>query len=170
MACALTTNITLDCLDAVGGLSEVYFIEKENITSYTTASGDITAITKGSGKVFRKYTLELETASFTETYTGARANGTMFYAQALQVIINKMRSQVRNEIKLLAQNRLVAVAVTREGTAFLLGKENGLTLTGGTSESGVAMGDRNGYTLDFSGMEKEPAAIVASGVLASLQS
>lgn len=170
MACALTQSFTLDCQDAVGGLTDVYFIEADNISGYTASSGTITAITKASGKVFRRYQLVLETGSFTETITHNRQNGTTVYAQALQIVVNKLRVAVRDEIKLLAQNRLVAVAVTQEGSAFLLGKVNGLTLSGGTSASGTAMADRNGYTLDFSGMEKEPMFVVDSSVLTGLTS
>lgn len=170
MACALTQDFTLDCRDAVGGLKEVYFIELDNVSSYTESSGTISAITKASGKVFRKWSLVTDTSSITETITGSRANGSIFYAQAMQIIVNKMRVAVRNEIKLMAQNRLVAVAVTMEGTAFLLGKENGLMLEGGSGASGTAMGDRNGYQLDFAGMEKEPMFVVASAVISTLQS
>lgn len=170
MACALTTGFTLDCRDAVGGLKTVYFIEIGNVDTYTESSGTITAITKVSGKVFRKYELVNDTASFTETVTGSRANGTIFYAQTLQVVLNKLRVAVRNEVKLLAQNRLVAVVETMEGSAFLLGKANGLTLDGGTSASGTAFGDRNGYQLDFSGNEVEPMYAVSTGILTGLVS
>jgi hypothetical protein len=38
----------------------------------------------------------------------------------------------------------------------------------GSSGSGTAQGDRNGYTLNFSGGEKELAPEVASGIIAGL--
>ncbi len=55
MACALTQGYTLDCRDSLGGITEVYFIEAGNVSSITEASGVVSAIVKGSGKVFRKY-------------------------------------------------------------------------------------------------------------------
>ena len=168
MACALTQDLTLDCRDAVGGLKEVYFIELDNISSYTESSGTISAITKASGKVFRKWSLVTDTSSVTETITGSRANGSIFYAQAMQIIVNKMRVAVRNEIKLMAQNRLVAVAVTAEGTAFLLGKENGLMLEGGSGASGTAMGDRNQYTITLSAETAEFPYTVDSAAITSI--
>lgn len=168
MACALTTGFTLPCRDAVGGVKNIYLIELENIDSYTDSSGTLTAITKVSGKVFRKYVMENDVANFNETFTTNRQNGTVYYAQVLQMVINKLRAAVRNEIKLLAQNRLVAVVETIDGSNWLLGKERGLMLSTGTAASGTAMADRSGYSIDLSADEKEPMYEVASGVISGL--
>lgn len=168
MPCVLTTGFTLDCRDAVGGLKSVYFIEIDNISSFTESSGTITAITKVATKVFRKYELVLDTANFEEKLTGDRKAGTIFYAQTLQIILNKLRVAVRNEIKLLAQNRLVAVVETMEGSFFLLGKAQGLMLNAATAGSGTAMSDRNGYQLDFDGQEVDQMFAVSSGIITGL--
>ena len=170
MPCALTSGYTLDCRDSKGGIKEVYFIEFDNVSSYTEASGTVTAITKASGKVFRKYSLIKQTSNFEEAITGSEENGSIFYAQTLNVIINKMNVSVRNEIKLLAQNRLMAVVADNNGKYWLLGKEGALTLNAGTGGSGTAYGDRNGYTLTFSGAEGDPAPEVSSGIIAGLTS
>ena len=37
MACALTQGYSLDCRDSLGGITEVYFIEKGNISAITVA-------------------------------------------------------------------------------------------------------------------------------------
>lgn len=169
MACALTTDILFDCEKGAGGLKEVYLIELENIASYTESSGTLTAITKVAGKVFRKYQLELETAQFGEEITGNRANGTLFYSQRGTVILNKQQVAVRNEILLLAKNHLVAVVKDNNDTYRLYGRENGLMVETGTAESGTAWGDRNGYTLNLTGKEKELAPFVSSSVISTLQ-
>lgn len=57
MACALTQDLTLDCRDSVGGLKEVYVIELGNVSTMTVTSGVVTALTKATGKKFRKYSL-----------------------------------------------------------------------------------------------------------------
>ena len=43
------------------------------------------------------------------------------------------------------------------GNFFLVGREHGADVTGGTIVTGAAMGDLSGYTLTFSGMERLPA-------------
>jgi hypothetical protein len=62
----------------------------------------------------------------------------------------------RNEIKVLAQQRLVAIVEGNDGSYWLVGYENGLELNAGTSATGTAFGDLSGYSLTLSGMEKEP--------------
>lgn len=169
MACALTQGYNLDCRDSVGGVKEIYLMELSNASTVTEANGVVTAITKATGKRFWKYNLQRNTASATETITGSKENGTVFFAQEVKMILNKLQASVRNEIKLLAQNRLIAVVVDRNGTNWLYGREGGLTLDAGTATMGTASGDRNGYDLTFSGDEDEPAPTVDSTTLATLE-
>lgn len=168
MACALTQGYTLDCKDSLGGIKAAWFISHADVTAVTEASGVVSAITKAAGKVFYKYQLVRNTSSMTENVTASVENGTVFYAQELTIILNKMQANTRNEILLLAQNTLMAVVEDANGKYWLLGKGNGLDLTGGNSGSGTAQGDRNGYTLTFSGGEKQLAPEVASGVISGL--
>lgn len=168
MACALTQGYTLDCRDSLGGITEVYFIESKNVTSVTQASGVITAVVKQATKVFRKYELVPGTSSLTENITASVQNGTVFYAQELSIILNKLQTNTRNEILLLAQNTLEAVVGDNNGKYWLLGKVHGLNLTGGNGATGTAQGDRSGYTLTFSASEGELAPEVSAGIIAGL--
>jgi hypothetical protein len=168
MPCALTQGYALDCRDSLGGITEVYFIEKGNVSSTTEASGVITAITKGSGKVFRKYELVPGTSSLTENINANVQNGTVFYAQELSIILNKLQANTRNEILLLAQNTLVAVVGDNNGKYWYLGKVSGINMSGGNGATGTAQGDRSGYTLTFSASEKAMAPEVQSSVIAGL--
>lgn len=157
MACALTQNYTLDCKDSIGGLKEVYFASVDDVASWTGTNGAYTGVTMDSGKYFWKYDLIKESSNFAEAINTNVQNGTVFYATTLEIILNKLQVNTRNEILLLAKNRLVAIAVDNNGSSWILGKENGLDITGGGSGSGTAFGDRNGYTLTFTGNEKELA-------------
>lgn len=167
--CALTSDYLFMCDVGIGGTKEAYIIELENIASYTESSGTLTAITKVSGKIFRKYQLVQETANFGEDITGNRQNGTLFYPQRGTIIINKQNVAVRNEILLLAKNRLVVVIKDNNQTYRLFGREYGLQLLTGTAETGTAWGDRNGYTLNFAGNELQLAPFVTDAVIATLQ-
>ncbi len=168
MSCVLTQGFNNDCRDSVGGLKVVYLAEVGNISTITDASGVVTVITKASGKRFWKYSLIKETSNFDQVITPNDQNGTLFYAQTLQIILNKMQASVRNEIMLLAQGNIVAVATDNNGKSWLLGWEDGLVL-GGNSGTGTAWGDRNGSTLTFTGNQKALALEVASAVIATLE-
>jgi hypothetical protein len=167
--CALTSDYSFSCDVGIGGTKELYLIELENVTSMTESSGTLTAITKASGKVFRKYQLVLETANFGEDIAGNRQNGTLYYPQRGTIVINKQNVAVRNEILLLAKNRLIVVIKDNNQTYRLYGREFGMMLQTGTAETGTAWADRNGYTLNFTGNELELAPFVQESVIATLQ-
>lgn len=169
MPCSLTQDFNLDCRDSIGGVKVVYLIEIGNISSVVDASGVVTTITKATGKVFRKYSLIRETSNFTDTLTISEQNGTVFAAQALEIIINKLQANTRNEIMLIARTNVAAVVGDNNGKYWLLGRENGLVLGAAAGASGTAWGDRNGYTLPFAGNERELAYEVSSSVVSTLQ-
>lgn len=168
MSCALTQNYTLDCKDSLGGLTEVYFIEEANVTSYTAASGVITALTKAAGKKFYKYELVKGTSSFVENVNASVENGTIFYQQELTLVLNKLQVNTRNEILLLSKNVLGVVVKDNNGLYWYLGLTRGMDVTAGSGQSGTAEGDRSGYTLTFTGKEPEMAHSVASNVASAL--
>lgn len=170
MPCALTQGYTLDCKDSIGGVKNVWFIGWNDVSSVTVASGVVTTITKAAGKVFYKYQLVRNTASFTENIAGSIENGTVVYNQELTIVINKLNVSVRNEILLLAQNNMMAVVEDQNGKYWLAGRYNGIDLLSGSSSTGTAQADRSGYTLTFSGGEKELAPEVSSGIISGLTS
>lgn len=168
-SCALTTDYTFGCDVGAGGVVEMWLIESGNITSLTESSGTLTAITKASGKIFRKYQLVVETASWQEDITGNIQNGTIFYDVKGTIVINKQSVAIRNEIQLLAKNNLVAVVHDSNDTYRYFGRVYGLRVLSGSAASGTALGDRNGYTINFSGKEPELAPFVSAAAVLTLQ-
>ena len=168
MPCALTQGYTLDCKDSLGGIKTLWLINHANVTALTEASGIVSAITKAATKVFYKYELVKNTGALTETITASVENGTVFYAQELSIVLNKLQANTRNEILLLAQSTLMAVVQDANDKYWLLGRVQGVDVTGGTAATGTAQGDRNGYALTFTGSEKQLAPEVNSGIIAGL--
>ena len=167
MACALTQGFVLDCKESLGGVKSVRFVEFDNVASIAYASG-VATLTMVTGKKFWKYAQVRETSSTTESITANVQNGTIFYKQELTVILNKLAAATRNEILLLAKNRLMAIVEDMNGNFWLLGAKNGLDITSGNAATGTASGDRNGYSLTFEAMEAEPIWSVASGAITAL--
>lgn len=167
MACALTQGFVLDCKESVGGIKSVRFVEFDNVASIAYAAG-VATLTMVASKKFWEYAQVRETSSFTETITANVQNGTIFYSQELSVILNKLAAATRNEILLLAKNRLMAIVEDMNGNYWLLGAKNGLDITGGNSATGTASGDRNGYTLTFQAMEADPMWSISGAVINSI--
>lgn len=168
MACELTTGRTLDCKDIIGGVRAVYFCQLAD-AALVTSNGAVTDLDitgSGGGDKLFKYNLVRGTGSMTETITASADNGTVFYEPSVNIKLHKLTIADRNEIKLLAQNRLLifvetnAVDANGKRQIWCLGSENGMELTTATANSGVAFGDMNGYDLTFVGMESNPKLFV----------
>lgn len=171
-SCSLTSDYNFGCDTGAGGVyMDAYVIELPNIAAsgLTESSGTITAITKVTGKIFRKYQLVKETASFDETIAGNQQNGTIFYDQKGVIIINKQNVAVRNELKYMSMQRLIWIVRDNNGLWKLYGREEGLKLLDGSITTGTAWTDRNGYTLNFTGKEREPAPFVDEALITALQ-
>jgi hypothetical protein len=169
--CALTQdfNLNADCRDAIGGIKIVHVIEIGNVLSVTEASGMVTAITKATGTIFRKYTLIRATSHADDALTVNEQNGSIFSAQSVEIIMNKRNANARNEIMIMGRVNLAFVVTDNNGKSFLYGREFGLTMGAGTGATGTAWGDRNGYTLPFAGNERELAPEVDDATMLTLQ-
>lgn len=168
MSCALTQGLNLDCRDNFGGVKDTWTIEMDNATLTVTA-GKITAIANATGKRWYKYKLVSHTGEADDAMTNSRENGTQSSKQSLKFPINKMTTAVRNEILLLAQNRLFWIVQDNNDKYWLFGKDFGLMLASASAKTGKALGDRNGYELVFEGDEKYFAYEVDSTLIAALE-
>lgn len=94
----------------------------------------------------------------TETINASAQNGTVYYTPEVTIVLSKLEADKRNEIKLLAQNRLVAIVETNDETPrfFVVGVTTGLEVSAGTSATGTAYADLQGYNITLSGMEAAP--------------
>ena len=154
-SCVATASYNLSCLSSVGGLRKVYLFT--DVTGTTETSGEISAIS-GSGSA---YTFELRKnggSSLTETINNSLENGTLFYQQDLVMVFHKLDTAIRNQIKLLAQNRGLKIAVEdNNGSIFYLGEDfDGGYLSAGTAATGVSFGDSSQYSITLTAFSKEP--------------
>jgi len=167
MACtALTKGRGLDCNRISGGIKFIYFAVYDQVTSIPTANGEITDLEMGSNSLYR-YTMPLGVASLTDTITGSRENGTIFYTPTVNIILNRLTKEDQNQVKLLGATKTIifaqlnqTVTATGHDAIVCLGSVNGMELNAGTMDSGAAFGDRNGYTLTFDGLENQPFQFV----------
>ena len=74
-----------------------------------------------------------------------------------------MTAAKRNEILLVARNRnLKVIFEDNNGKYWLMGLTRGAVVSAGTSVTGTAVGDLNGYTLTLTAQEPEMAYEVQS--------
>lgn len=157
MPCALTAGYTFDCRDNLGGAKELKVIEVANVVSMTLTAGVITAVANAEGKRWWKYRPAKDTAYGKSTLTTNVQNGTTYFAQEVGLAINKMQTAVRIELGNMARNQLYIVIKDANGKNWLYGYSNGMDNSGGESGTGTGPGDRNGYSLTFTGQEPDDA-------------
>jgi hypothetical protein len=103
---------------------------------------------------------------FTETPEISQENGTLFFQQDLTVIFNKMTVEKRNQILLMAQaTDMVVVYKDNTGKFWSVGLKKGAFVSAGSATSGTAYGDRNGYEITISGMERESTYEVTPSIV-----
>jgi hypothetical protein len=156
MACTITAGRLAQCAKNLGGLRNVYIINYDAAATYTIASGELTAFTASIGYKFEL----LNGSTFEETVTSSRDNGTTFYDQVLTLNLNTIDASTSETVALLAKGRPRIIVEDNNNNYFFAGLERGCDVTGGTISRGAAMADKSGYSLTFSAIEKDPAAII----------
>ena len=174
MSCAITGGYAIECRDSVGGVEAVYLIENSNLyfqneCLVTFTDGTVTDLEKLLGTRFWKFEVPRGTAFATNGITSSQENGTNYYTHEISFPINSRSATVRNIVTTLSKNRLTFVTKEGDGSYRMYGIEFGLQLDTTEAGSGTSLGDRNGYMLKFSSMEREDFLIVPSGIAADLE-
>ena len=161
MACSLTlTGRSLPCRDALGGVKKVWMAAFADELWDAVASGEIPD--SAAALVLKDYVSPKNTSSLTQTVNASVENGTVFYTQVLSLVLNKPVVADITEVQNLAKGRLAIVVQDNNDNYFVMGHTRGAELTGGSLTTGTALGDLNGYTLEFTAEEAIPAPFLDS--------
>jgi len=158
MTCTISKGRLELCKDSIGGIKKVFFI---NAGANVVVSSDIiTDINDGAGtpgaiSVYQYDTKDV--SNFVETGTSSRETGTSFWEQVLSLTLKQMNSSTRKELKIMAFGSYRIVIMDNNNNLFMMGKDRGCDVTGGTIVTGTALGDLSGYTLTLTGREAQPA-------------
>jgi hypothetical protein len=160
MACDISMGRIEPCKDSVGGLDAIYIINEGDITEFTMDATDTDVIAEVTGSP-KAYKFDLKgNSSFETTINSSTENGTSFFEQTLSVTLKKLDIDSHKELKLLTWGRPHVIVKDNNDNFFLMGKEHGAEVTGGSIVTGGAMGDLSGYTLTLSAMERVPANFI----------
>lgn len=169
MSCNLTSGILLGCRDNTGGLKSMWITDYTNILSFTQSTGDTITQISGTG-TFYEFQLIRTSSSHSETVNASLEAGTVFYQGETVVYFAKLEQAKRNILKTLAQSQRLAIVVEdNNGSFFFLGQSYGCFISAGSSVTGKALGDANGYNMTFQYLEPNPMNEL-SGTLASVAS
>lgn len=160
MSCLLTQALTQDCQFILGGLSELYLANREQVvlSSITTSS-----ITMSAGCVFYKITFTPNTGAFTNELTVS--NNQKYVTQGVAFDYNANDGTTATIAPQLALGKFVAIGVNRAGTKFLLGRTGyGLQATVTSLSSGAAEGDFGGMKVSMTNGATEYAMVYSGSI------
>jgi len=172
-------NLTGCTKDNTGGVSQVIFANFKDVVpgtgsnkfTYDSTTGEVTAIvTGGTAADWYIFDTVKETSSLAEAVAVNVQNGTIAFTPTVSLVMNKLNTQKRNLIHMLALGVLVAVVKDNNGIYWMAGFNKGLDVTAIDNNTGTALGDRNGSTLTITGAEPLPMAALSTAAVAQLVS
>lgn len=157
MACTLTTGRAIPCKSSVGGLKTVYFADYG-----LTVTDNATDAEKVDIATATFYQYDLKGSSSMETaVNSSRENGTTFFETTLNISLQLLDSKTQEELKIIALGRPQIVVEDYNGNFFLLGREHGCEVSGGSFTTGAAMGDASSFSLTLTAQEVSAPAFLA---------
>ncbi len=156
MACDITLGRAVKCIDQVGGLKNVYFINYDEVTGYTydATNTDVIETITGGGTI-NAYKYELKGVStFSEVMNSSRDTGTTSVEQTLVLSLKTQSLADHKEIKLITHGRPRVVVEDRNGNYKVMGLDHGADVTTANANSGAALNDGSGYEITLVAMEK----------------
>lgn len=153
MSCSQVLNgIAADCQTNVGGVREVYIANYGDVTTVELdeTSNMIKTITMADTAKFKKYAFKKNTSSMTSTLNVDPANGVNFVQTDLTIVFAKQETVKRMEVAKLSLGELRVIVLDANGKYWFLGKEEFVSATAGTAETGTNRTDGNRYQIVLS--------------------
>lgn len=182
-------GISLDCTNSLGGIKTVYIANYGDVTSVdidtvddTTAEkpdltyGMITGITMRTpeeGEIapkFKPYQFRKQTGSMTSTLNVDETAGINYVSTELSLVFTKMETAKRLEMTALAKAQLAVIVKDSNNKYWYLGKDDYVSSTAGSGNTGTAKGDSNNYSLTLTDeSDTYPFEITEAAVLAVVE-
>ena len=169
MNCSQTlAGIAMDCATSQGGIKEVYIANYADVNSVTVAENEITQIELVSGAKFKKYQFRKQTGSMTSTLNVDETAGINYVSTELSLVFTKMETAKRIEISALAQGHLAVIVKDSNNMYWYLGKDDYVSASAGSANTGTAKGDSNNYSITLKDESDTFPYLVKESVIATI--
>lgn len=132
---------------------KIYVANASEISAFTSASGEISAITFDTYKGFYALCVHKDTASWSEELQIGSNSGS-FYNTSLTFRTIDSATSVRNAINDMVGTSLVFAVKDKNANWYIIGETDGVEMTENTKGSGAAPGDDTGDVVTFSGVNR----------------
>ena len=161
------------CRNSAGGVSRFYIANIIDIDTTTATFDADGALTNVDIDALYCYIPYVDSGSWTETINVTPENGTLYYEQVANIVVGANSQALRNIVDELGRAGNIVVFVRdNNDRIWLIGDIRGKKqtyLSGGDSNSGTALGDRNGWNLNITCRNSQPAIEVIPNVGSELE-
>lgn len=155
MACNVTlTGIAYDCGVNLSGIKRVLIANDASVGLPTVSDGEISAVDASAG-TFKEYVPAKNTGSLTKTLTKDESTGVRYYTNEAVMQFNHMETAKRTELANLDGGQLVAIVEDMNGKYWYLGKDNWVSASAVTGQTGAGVDDGNFYTITLTDISSE---------------
>lgn len=175
MACNITLKgIGFDCGTNLSGVRTLYIgldasigHDRVTVDSSSDLGGSYISAIDASAGTFKEYKPAKNTGSLTKTLTKDETTGVKYYTNEAVAQFNKMDIPKREELANLDGGQLVVIVEDMNGEYWFLGKDNYVSASAVTGQTGAGIDDGNFYTLTLTDISAElPYTVLASAVAA----
>jgi hypothetical protein len=160
MSCLTTAGILIACKEAIGGIKALYLGDYATFANDATIDGTTNLVTAlPTGDVY-EFELPKHTGSFTEEAAISIENGTVYYTQTVVAMFHGMTAARSLQLQNVSKGRNVLFVQDNNDNIWMCGYKDGVEVTAFTTASGTAKGDMSGYTITFTGEEKDKAYLL----------
>lgn len=173
MSCNQTLNGLAAVCDAnVGGIREVYIANYSDVSGITYDSGTtmITGITMSGTTKFKTYNLKKNSSSMNSTLNVDAANGVNFVQTDVTLVFPRQDTARRIEVAALSLGELAVIVRDSNNKYWYLSREEFVSATAGTSETGTNRTDGNKYSITLTDYcSTYPFEVTAEAVAAVIE-
>ena len=145
-----------DCKDALGGIKEIFLGNWSDFETGITFDNSTDEIDGLPTATLYRYKLARSSSSFSQVDTSNETNRTLFFAQTVTAILGRLSADKRKELWNAAKANPIVFVRDSMDNIWCVGRQEGCTFTT-TAQSGTAKGDLNGYNIEITAEEREPA-------------
>lgn len=164
--CTALNAVTKSCDNNIGGITEVYIYDQEDVTAIADSNGTLTSATLGTGDAGQQFYIKRNTSNFTEEAAIDLVNGSSFVTQTINLMFHRREASKSYAIQLLGEGQRDLFVIVKDANGLYFCFQN-VQLSAVGEGSGTAKADASKYSITLLA-EDTQYALEAS--LATLQS
>lgn len=146
--CTALNGIAKSCDNNVGGVTNVWIYDSEDISAIADSAGNISTLTLASGGVGQAFVIKRNTSNYTEDAAIDLVNGSSFITQTINLMFHRREASKSYAIQLLGEGQRDLFIVLKDSNGLYWCADN-FQLSAVGEGSGTAKADGSKYSCTF---------------------